>query len=120
MECGRQLDRQVGRLRAPENAATVDTDLAERVGPVARGNYACLTGALRQFRLRLDQVQVGGLLAFGGRRRRQRLILPHARTIALLTNPSQPREFEYRDVQNKVQTVGWQLRYLTASSVEAY
>jgi putative tryptophan/tyrosine transport system substrate-binding protein len=45
-----------------------------------------------------------------------REVLPLARTIALLTNPSQPREFERRDVENKVQTVGWQLRYLTASS----
>jgi putative ABC transport system substrate-binding protein len=49
-----------------------------------------------------------------------REVLPHARTIALLTNPSQPREFERRDVENKVQTVGWQLRYLTASSTDDF
>jgi putative tryptophan/tyrosine transport system substrate-binding protein len=49
-----------------------------------------------------------------------REVLPHASTIALLTNPRQPREFERRDVENKVRTVGWQLRYLTASSIDDF
>jgi putative tryptophan/tyrosine transport system substrate-binding protein len=49
-----------------------------------------------------------------------REFLPNAGTIALLTNPKQPREFERRDVENKVRTVGWQLRYLTASSIDDF
>jgi putative tryptophan/tyrosine transport system substrate-binding protein len=49
-----------------------------------------------------------------------REFLPNASTIALLTNPKQPREFERRDVENKVRTVGWQLRYLTASSIDDF
>ena len=49
-----------------------------------------------------------------------REFLPNASTVALLTNPKQPREFERRDVENKVRTVGWQLRYLTASSIDDF
>jgi putative ABC transport system substrate-binding protein len=49
-----------------------------------------------------------------------REFLPNGNTLALLTNPKQPREFERRDVENKVRTVGWQLRYLTASSTEEF
>jgi putative tryptophan/tyrosine transport system substrate-binding protein len=49
-----------------------------------------------------------------------REFLPNGNTLALLTNPKQPREFERRDVENKVRTVGWQLRYLTASSPEEF
>jgi putative ABC transport system substrate-binding protein len=49
-----------------------------------------------------------------------REFLPNAGTIAYLTNPKQPREFERRDVENKVRTVGWQLRYLTASSIDDF
>ena len=44
-------------------------------------------------------------------------MLPKAITIALLTNPKQPREFERRDVEEKTRAVGWQLKYLAASSV---
>jgi putative ABC transport system substrate-binding protein len=36
-----------------------------------------------------------------------REFLPRAGTIALLTNPKQPREFERRDVESKVRAVGW-------------
>jgi putative ABC transport system substrate-binding protein len=46
-----------------------------------------------------------------------REMLPKANTIALLTNPKQPREFERRDVEEKTRAVGWQLKYLAASSV---
>ena len=46
-----------------------------------------------------------------------REMLPRANTIALLTNPKQPREFERRDVEEKTRAVGWQLKYLAASSV---
>jgi putative ABC transport system substrate-binding protein len=46
-----------------------------------------------------------------------RELLPRASTIALLTNPKQPREFERRDIESKVRAVGWELRYVTASSV---
>jgi putative ABC transport system substrate-binding protein len=49
-----------------------------------------------------------------------REFLPSAGTIALLTNPKQPREFERRDVESKVQAVGWELRYVTASSVDEF
>ena len=49
-----------------------------------------------------------------------RELLPRASTIALLTNPKQPREFERRDVESKVRAVGWELRYVTASSVEEF
>src|SRR5262245_30891291 len=46
-----------------------------------------------------------------------REMLPKANTIALLTNPKQPREFERKDVEEKTRAVGWQLKYLAASSV---
>jgi putative ABC transport system substrate-binding protein len=46
-----------------------------------------------------------------------RELLPTANIFALLTNPSQPREFERRDVAEKVRALGLQLRYLGASSV---
>jgi putative ABC transport system substrate-binding protein len=46
-----------------------------------------------------------------------REFVPKATTIALLTNPKQPREFERRDVEEKTRAVGWQLRYLAASSI---
>jgi putative ABC transport system substrate-binding protein len=49
-----------------------------------------------------------------------REFLPNGHTLALLTNPKQPREFERRDVENKVRTVGWQLHYLTASSTDEF
>jgi putative ABC transport system substrate-binding protein len=49
-----------------------------------------------------------------------RELLPKASAIALLTNPKQPREFERRDVESKVRAVGWELRYVTASSVEEF
>jgi putative ABC transport system substrate-binding protein len=49
-----------------------------------------------------------------------REFLPTASTIALLTNPKQPREFERRDVEGKVRAVGWELRYATASTVEEF
>jgi putative tryptophan/tyrosine transport system substrate-binding protein len=49
-----------------------------------------------------------------------REFLPNGNTLALLTNPKQPREFERRDVENKLRTVGWQLRYLSASSTEEF
>jgi putative ABC transport system substrate-binding protein len=46
-----------------------------------------------------------------------RELVPKATAIALLTNPKQPREFERREVEEKVRTIGWRLQYLTASSV---
>ena len=46
-----------------------------------------------------------------------REILHMAKVFALLTNPSQPREFERRDVAEKVGAIGLQLRYPGASSV---
>jgi putative ABC transport system substrate-binding protein len=46
-----------------------------------------------------------------------RELLPKANTFAFLFNPSQPREFERRDVAEKVRTIGLQLTYLEASSV---
>jgi putative ABC transport system substrate-binding protein len=46
-----------------------------------------------------------------------RELVPKATGIALLTNPKQPREFERRDIEEKVRTFGWQLHHLTASSV---
>jgi putative ABC transport system substrate-binding protein len=49
-----------------------------------------------------------------------RELLPTAGTIALLTNPRQPREFERRDVESKVRAVGWELHYVTASSVDEF
>jgi putative ABC transport system substrate-binding protein len=49
-----------------------------------------------------------------------RELLPQATTIALLTNPKQPRDFERRDVEEKTRAVGWQLKYLTASSVDEF
>jgi putative tryptophan/tyrosine transport system substrate-binding protein len=49
-----------------------------------------------------------------------REFLPTASTVALLTNPKQPREFERRDVEGKVHAVGWELRYATASTVEEF
>ena len=49
-----------------------------------------------------------------------RELLPQATTIALLTNPKQPRDFERRDVEEKTRAVGWQLRYLAASSVDEF
>ena len=49
-----------------------------------------------------------------------RELVPKATAIALLTNPKQPREFERREVEAKVRAIGWQLRYLTASSVSEF
>jgi putative tryptophan/tyrosine transport system substrate-binding protein len=49
-----------------------------------------------------------------------REFLPAATVVALLTNPNQPREFERRDVEEKVRTIGWQLRYVQASSIDEF
>jgi putative ABC transport system substrate-binding protein len=49
-----------------------------------------------------------------------RELLPQATTTALLTNPKQPRDFERRDVDEKTRAVGWQLKYLAASSVDDF
>jgi hypothetical protein len=38
----------------------------------------------------------------------------------LLANPKQPRDFERRDVEEKTRAVGWQLKYLAASSVDDF
>jgi putative ABC transport system substrate-binding protein len=46
-----------------------------------------------------------------------REIVPKSTTIALLTNPKQPREFERQEVEEQTRVLGWQLRYLAASSV---
>jgi putative ABC transport system substrate-binding protein len=46
-----------------------------------------------------------------------REIVPKTTTIALLTNPKQPREFERREVEEQTRALGWQLRYLAASSI---
>jgi putative tryptophan/tyrosine transport system substrate-binding protein len=46
--------------------------------------------------------------------------VPNATVIALLTNPNQPREFEQRDVEEKVLAFGWQVKHLTASSVDEF
>jgi len=49
-----------------------------------------------------------------------REFLPKAATIALLTNPKQPRAFERRDVEEQTRAVGWQLRYLEASRLSEF
>ena len=47
-----------------------------------------------------------------------RELLPAATVAALLTNPKQPRVFERRDVEEKVRTIGWQLRFVQASGID--
>jgi putative ABC transport system substrate-binding protein len=49
-----------------------------------------------------------------------REFLPAATVIALLTNPKQPREFERRDVEEKIRAIGWQLRYVQASNIDEF
>ena len=49
-----------------------------------------------------------------------RELLRAATVAALLTNPKQPRVFERRDVEEKVGTIGWQLRFVQASGIDEF
>jgi putative ABC transport system substrate-binding protein len=49
-----------------------------------------------------------------------RELVPNATNLGLLTNPKHPRDFERRDVEATARAVGWQVHYLSASSVAEF